>query len=313
LKAGDWRPKIAPEHLLARGQLLAQIREFFAQRSVLEVETPLLCAGTVTDPALDPIAVDQRWLQTSPEYAMKRMLAAGSGPIYQVCKAFRHAEVGVQHNPEFSMLEWYRPGYTLDQMMKEVAELVGDILCVSGWQSFTYRELFQHFLQIDPFEIDTEQLKAFALQRLDVSFDEGSRDLWLDLILSHLIEPQLGGLGLVFVHDYPASQAALARLRPAGSQLVAERFELYVDGLELANGYRELTDPAEQIQRFERDNQLLRLAGKPTRPIDFMLLQAMQSGLPDCSGVALGIDRLLMRLLGVSELADVLSFPWQRA
>jgi lysyl-tRNA synthetase class 2 len=313
LKAGDWRPKVAAEHLVARGQLLTQLREFFAQRSVLEVETPLLCAGTVTDPTIDPIAVDQRWLQTSPEYAMKRLLAAGSGPIYQICKAFRQGEAGVRHNPEFSLLEWYQPGYTLDQMMREVAELVGAVVCVSDWQIFTYRELFHHFLQIDPFEIDTEQLKVFALQRLDASFEEGSRDLWLDLILSHLIEPQLVGLGMVFVHDYPASQAALARLRPDGTALVAERFELYVDGLELANGYRELTDPGEQMQRFERDNQLLRLAGKPARPVDFMLLQAMQSGLPDCSGVALGIDRLLMSRLGVSELAEVLAFPWQRA
>lgn len=313
MKAGDWRPQVTAENLAARAQLLTQFREFFAQRSVLEVETPLLCAGTVTDPTLDPIAVDQRWLQTSPEYAMKRMLAAGSGAIYQVCKAFRQDEVGMQHNPEFSLLEWYQPGYTLDQMMREVAELVGAIVCATDWQTFTYRELFQHYLQIDPFEIDTEQLKAFAQQRVDVSFEEGSRDLWLNLLLSHLIEPQLTSLGMVFVHDYPASQAALARLRPDGSQLVAERFELYVDGLELANGYRELTDPGEQMQRFERDCQLLRMADKPTRPIDFLMLQAMQSGLPDCCGVALGIDRLLMRQLGISDMAEVLAFPWQRA
>jgi lysyl-tRNA synthetase class 2 len=313
LKASDWQPVMVAEALAARSRLLAQIRGFFAERSVLEVETPLLCAGTITDPNIDPMALDGRWLQTSPEYAMKRLLAAGSGPIYQVCKAFREGESGPQHNPEFSLLEWYRPGFTLGQLMKEVAELVGQVLSSKSAQSFSYRELFQHFLQIDPFTIETNELAAFAKQRIDVNFAQGNHDLWLNLLLSHLIQPQLVGLGMVFVHDFPPSQAALARLRPGGEQLVAERFELYSDGIELANGYRELTDPAEQLQRFERDNQLLRLAGKPARPVDFRLLQALQAGLPDCSGVALGIDRLLMNQMGASDLAEVISFAWQRA
>lgn len=276
----------------------------------MEVETPLLCRGTVTDPALDPIRCGERWLQTSPEYAMKRLLAAGSGPIYQVCKAFRAGESGPRHNPEFTLLEWYRPGYDLRRLMEEVAELVGGVLGERAVTYLSYRELFQHFLDIDPHVASAAQLEACVRRRLDYAGGEESRDTWLDLLVSHVIEPQLAGL--VFVYDYPASQAALARLREDQGVMVAERFELYADGLELANGYFELADPAEQRRRFEADNRRLSDRQDNPRPIDPWLLAALDSGLPDCAGVALGLDRLLMLMQGSERLESVLSFDWSR-
>lgn len=306
----DWQPSAPRAALAARAELLKTLRAFFDARGVLEVETPLLCSGTITDPAIDPIGCDGRWLQTSPEYPMKRLLAAGSGPIYQVCKAFRSGEAGPRHNPEFTLLEWYRPGFSLAQLMDEVAEVVIAILGVRPVQVLTYRELFQNTLGIDPHAASRETLEEFARQRLDYSGGEETRDTWLDLLLTHLVEPQLKDL--VLVHDYPASQAALARLRDDGDVVVAERFELYVDGVELANGYLELTDPVEQRARFEADNQSLVARGEPARPIDEHLLAAMESGLPDCAGVALGLDRLLMMKLGSERLDRALSFDWGR-
>jgi lysyl-tRNA synthetase class 2 len=308
-----WQPGATPATLAARAGLLTRIREFFQQRGVLEVETPLLSAGTVTDPAITPIACADRWLQTSPEYAMKRLLAAGSGPIYQICKAFRHAEAGTRHNPEFTLLEWYHPGFSLADLMDEVGELASEILGRQDWQRCTYQQLFQDYLQLDPFTVDTASLESFARERLDISFEPDHRDVWLDLLLSHLIEPQLAERGLLFVYDYPATQAALARLREDGEHVVAERFELYVDGVELANGYCELTDAAEQAARFSRDNELLVQAGSMPRAVDQRLLQALEQGLPACSGVALGVDRLLMVLTGAASVAEVISFDWDRA
>ena len=256
------------------------------------------------------MASGDRWLQTSPEYAMKRLLAAGSGPIYQVCKAFRAGEAGGRHNPEFTLLEWYRPGFSLAELIEEVADLARAVLGNTLHRVVTYRELFRQYLGIDPFLVDAEELEGFARARLDYSGGAETRDTWLDLLLTHLVEPQLEGL--VFVHDYPASQAALARLREKDGVTVAERFELYVDGLELANGYFELIDPAEQRARFEADNRTLASRGEPARPIDEQLLAAMEAGLPSCAGVALGLDRLLMKKLGAERVQDVLSFDWSR-
>jgi len=292
---------------------LTQLREFFAGLEVLEVETPLLASATVTDPSLDPLAVGERWLQTSPEYAMKRLLAAGSGPIYQVCKAFRAGEAGRRHNPEFTMLEWYRPGFDQHQLMSEVAALVRLTLGRDQHRAFSYRELFLNFLDIDPFTASVQALVECGRRSVDTAIDSTDRDLWLDLLLSHCIEPQLAGLGLVFVYDYPASQAALARLRPEGDLLLAERFELYVDGMELANGYCELTDPLEQAQRFQCDQQRLADSGKDPRAADPRLLAAMEQGLPACAGVALGLDRLLMLQTGAGHIGEVLSFDWSRS
>ncbi|MDJ0877555.1 MAG: EF-P lysine aminoacylase EpmA [Halieaceae bacterium] len=310
----DWRPSASRAALAARAELLKTLRAFFDARGVLEVETPLLCSGTITDPAIAPVfcggSSGERWLQTSPEYPMKRLLAAGSGPIYQVCKAFRSGEAGARHNPEFTLLEWYRPGFSLAQLMQEVGDLVQAALGEKQVQVLTYRELFQRSLGIDPLTADSDELEAFVRQRLDYGGGAEARDTWLDLLLTHLVEPELEGL--VFVHDYPASQAALACLREEGDVVVAERFELYVDGVELANGYYELTDADEQRARFEADNQVLAARGEATRPLDARLLAAMAAGLPACAGVALGLDRLLMMKLGVERLEDVLSFDWSR-
>jgi lysyl-tRNA synthetase class 2 len=309
----DWRPSAPAAALAARARLLADIREYFRRAGVLEVETPLLCAGTVTDPRISPLACADRWLQTSPEYAMKRLLAAGSGPIYQVCKAFRGGESGGLHNPEFTMLEWYRPGFELRDLIAETAALVAGVLDRNSWETLSYRDLFLRHLGVDPLLAETGELAGIAREQLDVSFATADRDTWLDLLLSHLIEPRLRDSGLLFVYDYPASQAALARLHEVDGMAVAERFELYVDGIELANGYCELTDSTEQLRRFSRDNEQLVAVGEPPRPADPHLLAALEHGLPACSGVALGLDRLLMLQQGASRLSEVLSFDWERA
>lgn len=299
--------------LAARSALLSQVRVFFAARDVLEVETPLLCQGTVTDPALTPVQCGERWLQTSPEYSMKRLLAAGSGDIYQIGKAFRGGEAGPRHNPEFTLLEWYRTGYSLQQLIGEVAELVCGVLGRSGWVTVGYGELFQRRLGIDPHRASLDELEACARERVDYSGGAELRDTWLDLLMSHVLEPSLAADGLVFVTDYPETQAALARLRRERDVVVAERFELFVDGVELANGYCELGDPVELRQRFESDNARLSARGEPARPLDERLLAALEAGLPDCAGVALGIDRLLMLRIGAEAVSQVLSFDWGRS
>jgi len=311
----DWRPGAEMPTLRARAALLATVREFFAARTVLEVETPLLCCDTVTEPAVASYAITgepRRFLQTSPEYAMKRLLAAGSGPIFQISRAFRAGEAGPRHNPEFSLLEWYRPEFDHNQLMSEVAELVTACLGRPSYSKISYRELFREVLNIDPFTADVSQLRSVAGNSLDVSFDSADRDLWLDLLLSHLIEPALVERGVCFVYDYPPSQAALARLGYSDGVEVGHRFELYVDGMELANGYFELTDARQQRLRFSEDNKRRLQAGLPILPLDERLLSALQSGLPECSGVALGLDRLLMCQLGKADIREVLAFDWTR-
>jgi lysyl-tRNA synthetase class 2 len=314
-----WRPSADSGRLRARAELLAAIRTFFRERGVLEVETPLLCSTGVTDPAIEPLLVERgasvarpRYLQTSPEYAMKRLLAAGSGPVFQITKAFRDGEAGSRHNPEFTLLEWYRPGYDHHRLMAEVAALICHCLGDRPEQRITYRQLFLDCLGLDPFTASVEELQAFARARIEVGALAGDRDFWLDLLLSHLIEPQLSRRGICFVYDYPASQAALARIVESGGVAVGQRFELYVDGMELANGYHELTDAAEQRRRFDRDNARRREHGLPERPRDENLLAALAHGLPGCSGVALGVDRLLMLATGATDIRDVLAFDWSR-
>lgn len=299
--------------------MLRAVRNFFEQRGVLEVETPLLSAATVTDPGIDPLAVNivaagtRRYLQTSPEYAMKRLLAAGSGPIYQVCKAFRGGEQGRRHNPEFTLLEWYRPGFTLHDLIVEMVELLLGLGFGPGWQCVTYQALFQQYLQLDPHQAPLGSLKQAARERIDTGFDSDSRDDWLELLMSHCIEPQLDPSELTFVLDYPASQAALAQTEQTPVGAVARRFELYSGGLELANGYSELRDADELERRFEADRQVLADKGLEERPADPMLLLAMRAGLPQCSGVALGLDRVLMVLAASTDISDQLSFDWERA
>lgn len=317
----DWRPGALHGALQARAALLASIRAFFAARDVLEVETPLLCSRGITDPAIEPLLVSgglsvgsgSRYLQTSPEYAMKRLLAAGSGSIYQISKAFRDGEAGSRHNPEFTLLEWYRPGLDHHQLMVEVAALVCACLGERPWQALSYRDLFRHSIGVDPFADSLPALQRKARELVDVGVLTGDRDLWLDLLLTHAVEPWLAGQGLCFVYDYPPRQAALARLGERDGYRVGERFELYVDGVELANGYHELADAAEQRARFEDDNQRRRARGQPQRPLDEALLAALAAGLPDCSGVALGVDRLLLLATGETDIRRLLAFPWDRS
>ncbi len=311
----NWLPSAGLPQLQARAQLFQQIRDFFRDRQVLEVDTPLLCSAGVTDPAIEPLTVigglsvpATRYLQTSPEYAMKRLLAAGSGPIYQLGKAFRDGEAGRRHNPEFTMLEWYRPGFDHHQLMAEVAALMQHCLGRDEWRKVSYRELFQQTLDIDPFTAGVSQLRDCARSRIEVEFDSDDADLWLDLLMSHIIEPGLSGL--CFVYDYPATQAALAQLRETEDAVVAERFELYIDGVELANGYHELGDARELQQRFERDNARRVANRQSPRPLDERFLAAMVAGMPACSGVALGVDRLLSIATGEADIRKLMPLAW---
>jgi len=324
LTNAEWRPGADLEVLRARAKMLADIRRYFAQAGVLEVETPLACSTGGTDPALQPLIARYKgpvfpngadlYLQTSPEFAMKRLLAAGTGPIYQVCKAFRDGEAGRLHNPEFSILEWYRPGFDLSRLIDEVADVVRLALDVPALpvERRGYGELFQAAFGLEVHAVSGEDLRALALRQniLGAEGMELDRDGWLDLLLSHFIQPELGKDGLCFVTDYPASQAALARLNTDGR--TAARFELFLHGVELANGFHELVDVEEQAARFEAENCVRRSRGLSAVKIDRRLLGALQHGVPDCAGVAVGLDRVLMRRLGITDIDSALSFSLQR-
>lgn len=308
--------------LQARAKLLQGIRIFFAKAGILEVETPTCSASTATDPALASLGTRfvgpghptglSLYLQTSPEFAMKRLLAAGSGPIYQVCRAYRNGERGRLHNPEFSLLEWYRPGFDHHRLMDEVAALI-DALADRQvpQQRLSYAELFHLYLDVDAHGSGVTALRTRALA-LGVAGVEAlelpGRDTWLDLLLTHCIEPQLPTDQMTFVYDYPASQAALAQVR-SGTPPLAERFELYLGDMEVANGFHELGDPVEQERRFLADLALRHAREQPQVPMDRHLLAALWAGLPDSAGVALGLDRLLMWLTGARHIDQVLAFP----
>jgi len=320
----DWQPTASIENLRRRGAILAQIRSFFAERGVLEVEVPLMSHCAVSDPFIDTIETryqpfpgadaEALYLQTSPEYALKRLLAAGSGPIYQMSKAFRNGESGRRHNPEFTMLEWYRPGLDEQQLMDEVADLVMAVLGLEQIERLTYQQVFEHYLGINPHDASVAELKALTLQHMELDLDDDDRDSWLNLLMSHVIEPKLAERSAVFVCDYPASQAALAKVREdASGRPVATRFELFVNGIELANGYHELTDAAEQARRLEADRQQRSMLGLPQRPLEQRLVGALEAGLPDCAGVALGVDRLVMLALNTESIGDVIAFPFSIA
>nr|WP_284048216.1 EF-P lysine aminoacylase EpmA [Marinobacter sp. ATCH36] len=309
--------------LESRARQLAWVRGFFAQRGVMEVETPVLGRYGVTDINIDsipagptPLAAGsaEAWLQTSPEYHMKRLLAAGAGPVYQVARVFRDGESGRRHNPEFSLLEWYRPGFTDSDLMAEVSDLVCGWLGCEAPRTMRYRDVFLRFSGVDPFLASNAELSARCEQWVEPSqLQAFTRDDCLDLLMSCQVEPALAGTGPVFVTGYPESQAALARVSEQDGLRQAHRFELYVQGVELCNGYWELTDCDEQRQRFAADNQARLAAGKPEMPIDQDFLAALQAGVPDCAGVALGLDRLLMLKLGLDNLAGVIAFPADRA
>ncbi|MBB3048539.1 lysyl-tRNA synthetase class 2 [Litorivivens lipolytica] len=316
MSQSDWQPTAALSALRARAELLATVREFFKQRGVLEVETPLLASAPVTDPAIEAfsLAHAERYLQTSPEYAMKRLLAAGSGPIYQLCKAFRQGESGRRHNPEFSMLEWYRPGFSLDDLMAEVGELLCAVLGERPVQRYDFAALFEREFALDLFAVEATELGALAEQRHGIPAASLDRDEAINLLFSHDIEPKLGRGEYSLVCNFPPSQAALAkRGRDAQGREVAVRFEAFVEGIELANGYDELLDASELKSRFESDLKLRQERGQVCPPMDEKLLAAMAHGLPACAGVAMGFDRLLMLQLGAENLAEVLAFPTARA
>jgi len=306
----NWQPSANLDVIRQRARIYNQIRAFFSQRGCLEVDTPLLMPHTSTDLNIASIGVPhggrEYYLQTSPEYAMKRLLAAGAGSIFQICHAFREGEAGRRHNPEFSLLEWYRVGYDYRQLMREIELLITTLsLTQCDITRVRYRDLFRQSLGLDIDSVSIDQLRRCCEQRVAGSdASELDTDQCLDLLLAAAIVP--GMRGYLFVYDYPVSQAALARL--SADSTSAERFELFHDGLELANGFSELTDAAEQRSRFERDNQARRERGLPELEIDERLLSALASGLEDCAGAALGLDRLLMVLLGHDDIERVLTF-----
>lgn len=316
----DWQPSAKLDTLRQRAIVMAQLRQFFADRGVLEVETPLLCQHGVTDPHMDlmvsqPVSdVSSYYLQSSPEYAMKRLLASGSGPIYQLCKAFRRGEKSRRHNPEFSLLEWYRPGFDHYQLMDEISNLLEVLISAKPALQVSYASLFLSFFSVDPHSASCETLETITRKHLDVQMDSDNVDDWLNLLMAEVIEPKLGFDGPIFIVDYPASQAALAKLAYSDDGVqIAQRFELYVQGIELANGYYELTDSDEQRQRFEQEQVLRKKLARPTMASDQYLQAAMDSGLPECAGVALGFDRLMMLALKASSIDDVISFGIDRA
>ncbi|OGT38897.1 MAG: EF-P lysine aminoacylase GenX [Gammaproteobacteria bacterium RIFCSPHIGHO2_12_FULL_38_14] len=314
----NWLPSADIETLKLRAKLLQNIRDFFNQKKILEVETPLLSYTSVTDPfiaSIKALVADNKsyYLQTSPEYAMKRLLAAGSGSIYQITKAFRQGELGRFHNPEFTMLEWYRIDFDHHQLMDEVDELLRLTLRTQAAEKISYAELFQTYLKIDPHHATLNELKITATNcGLVIHNDIHDQDTWLNLLMSHCIEPQLGFERPCMIYDFPASQAALARIQ-ASSPKVASRFEVYIQGIELANGFHELQNAAEQRERFENNLQERKQQGLPSLAIDENFLAALQHGLPDCAGVALGIDRLMMLAAKKNTIAEILSFDFKRA
>lgn len=325
----DWSPAADLEVLRLRARLLARIRAFFADRGVLEVDTPVLSVAGNPDPHLASFTTSYHgpglhqgqilYLHTSPEFPMKRLLAAGSGCIYQIARVFRDGEAGGRHNPEFTLLEWYRVGFDHHRLMTEVTELVTGLLQglvdLRNVERLSYAQAFQRYLDLDPHRATVADLAACVRGQglaAPPGMPEDDPDPWLDLLLTHCIEPHLGQGGLTFLYDYPASQASLARLREDDCPL-GERFELYLEGIELANGFHELSDGDEQRRRFLHDNQRRSEHGLPLLPVDERLLVALSAGLPACAGVALGVDRLLMIAAGRSSLQEVLAFPIDRA
>lgn len=312
----DWRPSASPQVLRKRADLLQHVRAFFHARDVVEVETPVMSSAGNTDPNIDSVVCDSsketHYLHTSPEFGMKRLLAAGSGSIYQVCKVFRDNEHGRYHSPEFTMLEWYRLDFDHHALMDEVETLLKVLLVETHIQDssrISYRQACIEYAGFDPLSISNNDLVS-AAARLGFSAVQGlgksDRDAWLELLFDQVVVPKLANNTIVFIYDYPASQAALAKIRV--DEGVAERFEVYIDGIELANGFHELTDAVEQRQRFEMENITRKQQGKQPVMIDEHFLAALQAGLPECAGVALGIDRLLMLICGTESLADVLAF-----
>jgi len=312
-----WRPTASIATLRLRARILARLREFFAERDVLEVETPSLSAAAVTDPALQSVVATvealgsaRMYLQTSPEFAMKRLLAAGSGDIYQLCRVYRDGEIGRWHQPEFTMLEWYRLGWDDLRLMDEVSALLCEVLELADRPGtvtrLSYAEAFEQHLGVQPSADERALVAALAARGIETPLQHTRRDL-LDLALGTAIAPKLPPSGVTFIYDFPADQAALARIKPT-SPPVAARFEAFFGSIELANGYAELTDAVEQRARFEADCEDRRARGMQVPPIDTALLAALGAGLPECAGVAVGVDRLVAAAAALDGIDEAVSF-----
>ena len=318
----QWQPTASVKNLLTRAKLLAEIRRFFTDRGLLEVETPVLSEFGVTDVHLATFSTEfispfgeqskTLWLSTSPEYHMKRLLAAGSGPIFQIGKVFRNEEAGNRHNPEFTMLEWSRPHFDMYRLINEVDDLLQQILECPPAESMSYQFAFQQYVGLDPLSADLSELVEKAEKHQLIGAENESRDTLLQFLFSTVVEPQIGQEAPVVVYHFPAGQAALAQISSEDLR-VAERFEFYYKGLELANGFHELSDAREQLRRFQQDNLQREKMGLPVRAIDTRLLAALQAGIPNCSGVALGVDRLLMIAMGTESIREVISFAIDNA
>jgi elongation factor P--(R)-beta-lysine ligase len=326
---GLWSTQVSLQRLQQRALMLSAIRAFFDDRNVLEVETPLLSRFCVTDPHLDSFSTTFRgrdyYLNTSPEYAMKRLLASYPVPVYQVCKSFRNDELGRFHNPEFSMLEWYRPGYHMTDLINEIGALVAhlarcmDIDLDCDYRVISYQQAFETATGLNPHTLLPEQCYQYALDHdIDIpqgmSVDRRDKNDWLDWLLTQCVLPALPQGRFTFIYDYPESQSALAQLeQDSRGQMVAKRFELLYGELELANGFVELTEPQQQYARFEKDNRQRLAMGKPQVRIDEYFMAALKSGIPYCSGVAMGLDRLLMILTGAQSINEVIAFNCENA
>lgn len=326
----EWRPTASLEMLTIRARLLSKLRVFFADKDVLEVQTPILSHAGNTEPAISSFITNSFhnqsvYLNTSPEFLMKRLLAAGSGSIYQIAQVFRQGEQGQKHNPEFSLLEWYRVNFDHHALMSELDSLIrfvaAGFIKLEPSQFYTYQDAMLKFAGVDPFNTNFNELKQVTInagidvvglhQDLD-SANNNSIDTWLDLLMSQVVEKKLPENCPVFIYNYPVSQAALAKISETNSQ-VAERFELYINGLELANGFNELRDAAEQQRRFKLQQQQRQSAQLAEIPADTHLIEALKNGLPECAGVAVGLDRLLMLLTQSEHINEVLSFHFDIA
>ena len=312
-----WRPHANLSVLQTRAKLYNYIRTFFAERQLLEVEVPILGKAACVEPYIDSLQTkvngETRFLQTSPEFYLKRLLAADVGPLYSLSKAFRDGEDGKLHNPEFTLLEWYRPGWDERQLMDEVADLLLSIFPSIARVDYRYRDIFLAVIGIDPHTASTLELEKAVKSRIAIALDPiepdaRQRNNCLDLLMTHCIEPSLPE-GLVFIYDYPATQSTLAKIDTDHTGVkVTRRFEAYLEGIELANGYWELTDPDEQLKRFRNDQAFRRQQQLPSYPYDQNLIAALESGMPAAAGVALGVDRLLMAMTGIDDIQEVLAF-----
>lgn len=318
----DWKPSASIKNLIQRAKIIHEIRQFFTERGVLEVETPAMSEFSVTDvhlstfntQFLSPFANQAKRLHliTSPEYHMKRLLACGSGPIFQLCRVFRNEEAGKRHNPEFTMLEWYRPHFDMYRLINEVDDLLQQILDCEPAESFSYQFVFQTYVGLDPLSASKSQLVAKAREHGLQCDDDEQRDTLLQFLFSEVVEAHIGKERPTVVYHFPATQAALAQISTEDHR-IAERFEFYYKGLELANGFHELSDANEQFRRFEQDNKQREEMGLPPQQLDSRFLEALKAGIPNCSGVALGVDRLLMIAMDADRIDEVMAFSVDRA